>query len=181
VEYLIYYLLRFGHKFFTKLYFLFTRVIRKVGKTQHQNPEFSHTQGEILKKKPAEKYISIQRGMELRKSSILVLNWVSSCLSFFLSASTAATYIFSAPNCTTTIISLEPCALHAEHRHFILSCSISYWDLSECLYFADTTERGDRGWKEAQRQGEERVTLRINSIFTVFILIISQSPEFFFW
>jgi hypothetical protein len=25
----------------------------------------------------------------------------------------------------------------------------------------DTTERGDRGWKEAQREGENRVTLRI--------------------
>jgi len=41
-------------------------------------------------------------------------------LSFFLSASTPATYIFTAPNCTTAIISLEPCALNAEYRHFIL-------------------------------------------------------------
>ncbi len=30
---------------------------------------------------------------------------VSSCLSLFLSASTAATYIFTAPTCTVTIIS----------------------------------------------------------------------------
>jgi len=30
------------------------RVIGKVRKTQHQNPEFGHTQGEI-KKKPAKK------------------------------------------------------------------------------------------------------------------------------
>jgi hypothetical protein len=49
------------------------RVIRKVRKTQHQNPEFGHTQGEI-KKKPAKQYISIQRGMKLRKPSILVVN-----------------------------------------------------------------------------------------------------------
>jgi hypothetical protein len=42
-------------------------------KTQHQNPEFGHTQGEIFKK-PAEKYISIQGGMKLRKQSILVVN-----------------------------------------------------------------------------------------------------------
>jgi hypothetical protein len=42
-------------------------------KTQHQNPEFGHTQGEILKK-PAKKYISIQQGMKLRKPSILVVN-----------------------------------------------------------------------------------------------------------
>jgi hypothetical protein len=34
------------------------RVIRKARKTQHQNPEFGHAQGEIFKK-PAEKYISI--------------------------------------------------------------------------------------------------------------------------
>jgi hypothetical protein len=51
--------------------------------------------------------------------------------------------------------------------------SISYWvaafhaeDLLKCLYFADTTEREDRGWKEAQRQGEERVTLQITLIGT---------------
>jgi hypothetical protein len=50
------------------------RVIRKVKETQHQNPEFGHTQGEIHKKKPAKKYISIQRGMKLGKPSILVVN-----------------------------------------------------------------------------------------------------------
>jgi len=38
--------------------------------------------------------------------------WWSPVFSFFLSASTAATYIFTAPTtCTTTIITLEPCAL----------------------------------------------------------------------
>jgi hypothetical protein len=47
-------------------------------------------------------------------------------LSFILSfisparASTAATYIFTAPNCATTITSVEPCALNAEFQHFIL-------------------------------------------------------------
>jgi hypothetical protein len=48
-------------------------VIRKVRKTQHQNLEFGHTQGEV-QKKPAKKFISIQRGMKLRKPSILVVN-----------------------------------------------------------------------------------------------------------
>jgi hypothetical protein len=95
------------------------RVIPRVRKTQHQNPEFGYTQGEI-KKKTAKKYIRIWLGMKLRKQSILVVNWVSSCLSFFLSASAAATYIFTALNSTTTIISLEPCALNAEYQHFIL-------------------------------------------------------------
>jgi hypothetical protein len=40
---------------------------------------------------------------------------------FFLSAFITATYILTAPTCTTTtIISLEPCALNAEFQHFIL-------------------------------------------------------------
>ncbi len=39
---------------------------------------------------------------------------------FFLRASTAATYIFTAPNCTITIMSLKPCALNAKFQHFIL-------------------------------------------------------------
>jgi hypothetical protein len=51
---------------------------------------------------------------------ILVVNWVSSSLSFFLSASTAVIYFFTAPTYTTTIITLEPCALNAEFQHFIL-------------------------------------------------------------
>jgi hypothetical protein len=44
----------------------------------------------------------------------------SSCLSFFLSASPVATYIFTAPTYTITIITLEPCTLNAEFQHFIL-------------------------------------------------------------
>jgi hypothetical protein len=47
-------------------------------------------------------------------------NWVSSPLSFFLSASTTAAYIFTAPTRTTTIISLEPRALNVEFQHFML-------------------------------------------------------------
>jgi hypothetical protein len=43
------------------------RVISKVRKTQHQNPEFGHTQGEI-QQKPGKKYISIQQGMKLKKT-----------------------------------------------------------------------------------------------------------------
>jgi hypothetical protein len=33
------------------------------------------------------------------------------------------------------------------------SISISYWDLLKYFHFVETTEIGDRGWKEAQRQG----------------------------
>ncbi len=45
---------------------------------------------------------------------------MSSPLSFSLSAFTVATYVFTAPTCATTIITLEPCALNAEFQHFIL-------------------------------------------------------------
>jgi hypothetical protein len=41
----------------------------------------------------------------------------------------------------------------------MLSFSISYWDLVKFHYFADTTEREDKGWKQAQREGEEHVVL----------------------
>jgi hypothetical protein len=50
------------HKLFKSGYHVGIRVIRSiVRQTQHQNPEFGHTLGEI-KKKPARKYISIQEG-----------------------------------------------------------------------------------------------------------------------
>jgi hypothetical protein len=45
----------------------------------------------------------------------------------------------------------------------MLSISISYWDLLKYLYFADTIERRDKGWKEAQRQSEEWATFTDNS------------------
>jgi hypothetical protein len=56
----------------------------------------------------------------------------------FLSASTAVTYILTNPTCTTTIITLEPCALKA-------SFSTSYPNLLKFPYFAHTTQRWDRG------------------------------------
>ncbi len=37
----------------------------------------------------------------------------------------------------------------------MLSFSISYWDLVKFHYFADSTEREDKGWKQAQREGED--------------------------
>ncbi len=54
--------------------------------------------------------------------------------------------------------------LFSERLHCCYICCISYWDLIKCPYFADTTERRDRGWKESQRKGEDRVTLRITRI-----------------
>jgi hypothetical protein len=49
-------------------------------------------------------------GVETQKTSNFDGSWVSPCLSFCLSGSTAATSIFTAPTCTTTIIPLEHCA-----------------------------------------------------------------------
>jgi len=49
------------------------RVIRTVRKTQHQNPEFGHTQGET-QKNPAKKYLSVQGVVvKLRIPSMLMV------------------------------------------------------------------------------------------------------------
>jgi hypothetical protein len=40
---------------------------------------------------------------------------------------------------------------------------ISYWDLIKLPYFVNTTEKGDRGWKQGQRQGGQG-DFRNNSI-----------------
>ncbi len=66
----------------------------------------------------------------------------------------------------TPPLTLEPCAWNAE------LLSISYWDLIKFPYFADTTERGDKGVKGAQREGEDKVTLQIT------LLSISSSHFF---
>jgi hypothetical protein len=127
-------------------YNICNRVISKVSETQHQNPEFGHKWGEIFKK-PAKKYVNVHQRIKLRKPSIFVVNRVSSCLSFFLSACTAVTYIFTATTCTATIISFEPSALNAEFQQFIPN-------LIKFPYFTDTIKRGVWGRKEAERQGD---------------------------
>jgi len=100
-------------------------------------------------------------GVKLQKPSMLVVNWISSCLSLFLNASIIATYIFTTFTCTTTIISLKHCAL-------MLNFNISYWELVKCPYFVNTTKRNDRWWKEAQIQGENIITLWIIIMFPHF-------------
>ncbi len=67
--------------------------------------------------------------------------------SFFLSAFTAATYIFTTPPCTTTIITLDPCALNAEFLHFILRFN----DLIKFHNFADGYLKDRIG---GERQGD---------------------------
>jgi hypothetical protein len=59
------------------------------------------------------------------------------CFLFPEGPCTTATYIFTAPTCTTTIITLHPCALNAEFH--------TQKSLIKFPYFADTTERGASG------------------------------------
>jgi hypothetical protein len=93
------------------------KVNHKVRKTKHQ--EFGHTQGEIFIKTCKRVHYHSMR-VKLLKPSILVVNLVSSCLSFYMSDSIVATYTFTTPTCTTTIITFKPCALDVEFQHFIL-------------------------------------------------------------
>jgi hypothetical protein len=116
------------------------RVILKVRKTQHQNPEFGHTQGEIQKKN-SKKVHQHSTGDETQKT-INFGGKLSFIVSFLFPERRHCCYIY-----------FKPRALNAEFQHFIVSCSVSYWDSIKCLHFVDTSERGDRGWKEAQRQG----------------------------
>ncbi len=58
--------------------------------------------------------------MKLKKPSILVVNWISSGLFFFLNSSITIVYIFIVPTYTTTKITLEPCVMNVKIQHFIL-------------------------------------------------------------
>jgi hypothetical protein len=105
-------------------------------------------------------------GTQIIFSPILVVNWVWSCLFFFVSASTAATYVFTALTCTTTIISLVLALTCITTIISLRPCA--YSDLIEFHYYVDTTKRGDRRWKQTQRQGENKVTFLITLIFVGF-------------
>jgi hypothetical protein len=45
-------------------------------------------------------------------------------------------------------------------------CNISYWDSIKFPFFVNTTERQDKGWKQAQIDPEDRVSLRLTLIST---------------
>ncbi len=102
-------------------------------KTKHQNLEFGHKLGEI-QNKPEKSTLEFQRGEETQKGiNFFSVNQVSSCLSFFLSASTAATYIFTAPTCTVTITTLDSSALNAEFKSIMsieVEAKFCHWVLS---------------------------------------------------
>jgi len=78
---------------------------------------------------------------------------------FFPEHLQVATYILNAPTCITIIMTLKPYALNAEFQHFILR-------FNKISLFANTTERRDRGWKQAQIEAEDRVSLWLTLIST---------------
>jgi hypothetical protein len=87
-------------------------------------------------------------GPKLVFPPILMVNWVSSYLSFFLSASTSCYIYFH-------------CSYLDNYYNYSWTLCIKCWDIVKFPYFAAITERGDSGWKQAQREGEDRVTLQI--------------------
>jgi hypothetical protein len=72
-----------------------------------------------------------------------------------MSASTAATYIFIAPNCTTTIIGIEPRALNAGFQRFVLRFN------KMSLLLPIPLKWGIGG----ERKLKDRVTFRITLIY----------------
>ncbi len=98
---------------------------------------------------------------------------LSFILSFLFPERLHCCYIYfflCSDTCTTIINTLEPCALNAEFQHFILL-------ITKFPYFADTSGRGDRGWKQAQREGEDRMTLWI-TLVPQLKLRSSRYPQF---
>jgi hypothetical protein len=55
-------------------YVTHNRVICKIRQTQHQNPEFGHTQGDIKKNLQKSTLTFKEGGVKLKKPSILVVN-----------------------------------------------------------------------------------------------------------
>jgi hypothetical protein len=97
-------------------------------------------------------------------------NWVSSCLSFFLSASSAARYIFTSPSCTTTIISLDPCALNIKFQHFILRFN----KISLVRRYHPKTGYGVKAGPKTGRQGDFQDTGQTDSLCLIEVLLKQQ-------
>jgi hypothetical protein len=67
----------------------------------------------------------------------------------------AATYIFIAPTCTSSMITFKPCALNDEIQHFILR-------FNKIHYIPDTTERrawGLKGCPKTRQRHDFQITL----------------------
>jgi len=123
------------------------RIIRKVRKTQHQNPEFGHKPGEI-KNKSAKKYI---QGGETQKT-IHFCNKLSFILSFLFPKRLHCCYIY------------VHCSYLYNSYNYSRTLCIWSWDLIKFPYFADTTERGVWGWKAPPKTGWRQGDFTDNSI-----------------
>jgi hypothetical protein len=96
-------------------------------------------QGDIFWK-PEKRFISIQGvWRKTHKTINFGGNWVSSCLSFFLSASTVAIHLY-----------FHSSHLSSSYYNYYRNLCISYPDLIKISNFANTTERGVWQWKNAQ-------------------------------
>jgi hypothetical protein len=143
------------------------RDICEVMKRQHQNPAFGHTQGEIIKKTCQKSALAFKVGVKLRKRPIWCFPEFHPVLSSFperldcCSINFHWSYLYSYYDSSRTL-----CIKCWDSAFGTESFSISYWDLIKLPYFADTTKRGVRGRKEAQRQGENRVTLGLISLLS---------------
>jgi hypothetical protein len=100
--------------------------------------------------------------------------FLSFTLSFFFPEPLHCYHIDFHCSYLSTIIPLEPCALNAAIQHFVLSFTISYWDLIKFPYFTDPTKRGVRGVKG----GPKMVNLGISLIPTPSCIRVSfQIPS----
>jgi hypothetical protein len=96
-------------------YFYYNRDIRKVRKRQHQYLEFGHTQGEIKKTCNAKQYISIQRGVKLRRPPCFPERLRCCYIDFHCS------YVNSYYNSSRTLcIKCWDSPFRTEFQHFIL-------------------------------------------------------------
>ncbi len=103
-----------------------------------------------LKKNPQTSILAFKGGVKLRKPP---------CLSFVLESLYCryidfhCSYMYSYYNSSQTLcIQCWDSAFHSE-------------DLINFPYFMDTTKRGVRGWKEAQRQGDFKDICNVLNIF----------------
>jgi hypothetical protein len=104
-------------------------------------------------------------GGETKKTINFDDSWVSSSLSFlperlhcYYYIDFHCSYLYSYYNSSQTLcITCWDSSFRAEFQHFILR-------FNKISLFTDS-KRGVRGWKEAQRQGEDRVNLRIPLLY----------------
>jgi hypothetical protein len=103
-----------------QLFFLLNRVICKVTQLGGKNGQFQHNRAsntelgmKVLQYKITGTQTSFSTNFGGKLSFILSFLFLERLHCCYI-------YIFTAPTCTATIISLEPCASNSEFQHFIL-------------------------------------------------------------